>query len=177
MQERPKPEYEMKKISPPKKKLVENSPPGTREEDHEASVEAPTYDFEKMIEEAMKKAGQSGGMGGPSPRKNPKKESANQEDDEAQPIVSKEKQKKAELLAKRKKYDPRAALKEAKQKEQENALHEDPAAEKPDVLSRLAQHAMEKSANKTPRQPAQMDDEYPNPELEDEHGLVTPDQE
>jgi len=34
--------------------------------------------------------------------------------------VSKEKKKKADLLAKRKKYDPRAALKEAKLKQQDN---------------------------------------------------------
>lgn len=44
-----------KKISPPRKKLVENSPPGTHLD--ESIADAPQYDFEKMIEEAMKKAG------------------------------------------------------------------------------------------------------------------------
>lgn len=71
MQEmRPKQEEVVKKISPPRKKIVENSPPGTHEE--EVKVEAPTYDFERMIEEAMKKAGESGGKGG-GPKKNANK--------------------------------------------------------------------------------------------------------
>ena len=78
------------------------------------SVVIEKYDFEKMIEEAKKKHGESPAVQAP-PGKNGNRKAGPSvgaaEDGEKSKSARKVDHKKAELLEKRKKYDPRAAIK------------------------------------------------------------------
>jgi hypothetical protein len=79
---------------------------------------APSYDFEKMIEEAMKKDGAAPAVG-PPPLNQKNDGAVDSAQDNGQGDKSNKKKKpmdkkKQDLLEKRKKYDPRAAIKNAK---------------------------------------------------------------
>lgn len=73
----------------------------------EEAPEVKGYDFEKMIQEAMEKYGETPAVQAP-----PKKDAAEQSTENAKKKVIDPK--KQALLEKRKKYDPRAAIKNSK---------------------------------------------------------------
>ena len=88
--------------------------PITAQQVHEEDTEEPQvkgYDFERMIEEAMQKYGEEPGAAASQPAAQAQKKKPEKEKDEKQVKAD---ERKKELLMKRKKYDPRAAIKKSK---------------------------------------------------------------